>query len=256
MTPTPCDELVHNMGGLFECSSVDGYTRIRTPYLYPDGDVIDLYLKEGEGLSTLTDLGETLGWLRMQTVANKQTNRQRRLIDDVCVTHGVELYKGMLMTRVREPEDLAPAVTRLSQAALRVADLWFTFRGQMVASVRDEVAEFLEERRIGFERGERLVGRSGRPWVVDFHTRTPRRSALINVLSTGSRATARRLVEHYFTVWYDLSHLKAGTEPLRFVSLFDDELDVWTLEDFRLVEDVSEVAFWSGKDEFAGLLTD
>lgn len=254
MTPTPCEQIAQNIGELFECSSVDGYTRIRTPYLYPDGDVIDLYLKEGNGISTLTDLGDTVGWLRMQTVANQMTVRQRRLVDDVCSTHGVEFYKGMLMVRVSEPEDLTSAVTRLSQAAMRVADLWFTFRGQITASVRDEVGEFLEEERIDFGRRERLIGRSGRPYTVDFRTRTPRTSALINVLSTGSRASARRMVEHNVAVWHDLNHLKVGAEPLRFVSLFDDELDVWTPEDFALVEDLSDVVFWTRKDEFAELL--
>lgn len=254
MTPTPCEQIVQGMGELFECSKIDGYTRIRTPYLYPDGDVIDLYLTEDDGTSTLTDLGETLGWLRSQTVSDRKTTRQRRLIEEVCLTHGVELYKGMLVVRARGEEDLGSAVTRLSQAALGVADLWTTFRGYSAASVSDDVEEFLVARRIGFDRREKLVGRSQRIYTVDFHTRTPQRSALVNVLSTGSRATARRLVEHNVTVWHDLNHLKLGAEPLRFVSLFDDELDVWTPEDFRLVEDLSEVAYWSQKDDFTEML--
>ncbi len=243
------------MGELFECSSVDGYTRIRTPYLYPDGDVIEVFLKDNGGVPTLTDLGETLAWLRMQTVANRKTTRQRQLIEDVCFTHGVKLYRGMLTTRVRDGQDIASAVTRLSQAALRVADLWFTFRGQTVATIRDEVGEFLEERQIGFDRDEKLVGRSGRTWSIDFHTRTPQRSALVYVLTTGSRASARRLVEHTIATWYDLSHLKLGQEALTFISLFDDELDIWTPEDFRLAEDLSEVAYWSRREEFVEMVT-
>lgn len=254
MTSTPCEQIARSMGELFECSQIDGYTRIRTPYLYPDGDVIDLYLKEDGETSTLTDLGETLGWLRMQTVANRKTARQRRLIEDVCLTHGVELYKGMLVVRAREQEDLGSAVTRLSQAALRVSDLWITFRGYGTVSIYEDVEEFLGARQIGFDRGEKLVGRSQRVWTVDFHTRTPRRSALISVLSTGNRATARQRVEHTVAVWHDLNHLKLGAESLRFVSLFDDDLDVWTPEDFRLVEDLSEVAYWSRRDDFAELL--
>ncbi len=255
MNPTPCDYIAENMGELFGCSQVNGYTRIRTPYLYPDGDVIDLFLSQVDGgASTLTDLGETLGWLRTQTVSERKTNRQRRLIEDVRLTHGVELYRGMLMVRVRDPGEMAEAVSRLSQAALRVSDLWFTFRSQSAASINDEVEELLVAREIRFERGERLTGRSGRAWRVDFHTRTSERSALINVLSTGSRPSARRLAEHTLATWHDLSNLQLGPEGLRFVSLFDDELDVWTPEDLRLVEDVSEVAYWSRRDEFAELL--
>jgi len=52
-------------------------------------------------------------------------------------------------------------------------------------------------------------------------------------------------------VWYDLSHLQMGPEALRFVSLFDDTLDVWTPEGFHLVEELSEVSRWSRPDELA-----
>lgn len=256
MTPTPCDYIAESMGELFECAPLGGYTRIRTPYLYPDGDVIDLFLTDvGGDPVTLTDLGETLGWLRTQTVSERKTDRQRRLIEDVCLTHGVELYKGMLMVRMKDMSEITEAVSRLSQAALRVSDLWFTFRNQAAASINDEVEEFLAAREIGFERGERRVGRSGRAWRVDFHTRTAARSTLVNVLSTGSRPSAHKLAEHTLATWYDLSNLSIGPESLRFISLFDDDLDVWTPEDFALVEDVSEVVYWSRKDEFAELLT-
>ncbi len=255
MSLTPCDYISENIGELFDCSPVGDYTRIRTPYLYPDGDVIDIFLRDSaDGASTLTDLGETLGWLRTQTVSERKTDRQKRLIEDVCLTHGVELYRGMLMVRVKDIADISEAITRLSQAALRVSDLWFTFRNQAVASINDEVEEFLATHEIQFERGERIVGRSGRIWRVDFHTRTSERSALVNVLSTGSRPSARRLAEHTLATWHDLSNRRIGPESMRFISLFDDELDVWAPEHFGLVEDVSEIAYWSRKDEFAELL--
>jgi hypothetical protein len=247
---TACEQLAGQIGELFVCSPLKKYTRIRTPYLYPDGDVIDIYLKEQNGESTLTDLGETLRWLRMQTAATQRSPKQRQLIEYACMTHGVELFKGMLMLRLARTENLAAAITRLSQAALRVADIWFTFRTRAIESPTDEVEELLREKVIPFERGERLAGRSGRIWTVDFHTRHPRRSALVNVLSTGSRAAARGVSEHVLALWYDLSHLNVGPEALRFVSLFDDTMDVWTAEDFRLVETLSEIARWSRPDEF------
>jgi hypothetical protein len=52
----PCEEINRIIGELFTCSTVSGFVRIRTPYLYPNGDVIDLYLQEKEGQKTLTDL--------------------------------------------------------------------------------------------------------------------------------------------------------------------------------------------------------
>jgi hypothetical protein len=63
------------------------------------------------------------------------------------------------------------------------------------------------------------------------------------------------VVEHVVTTWHDLSHLKLGQQPLEFVSLFDDTLDVWRPEEFRLVEEFSTVTRWSAQDELAALLT-
>jgi len=73
---------------------------------------------------------------------------------------------------------------------------------------------------------------------------------LVYVLSTGSRAAARAVAEHVLAAWYDLSHLKIGPQALNFVSLFDDTLDIWAHEDFKLVSDLSDVTFWSKPDEF------
>lgn len=251
---TPCDYIAENMGGLFECLPVNGRIRIRTPYLYPDGDVIDVFLVDDGFPTTLTDFGDTLGWLWTQTAAKDRTARQQRLIQDVVLTHGVELYRGMLTIRVQDSKSLAEAITRLSQAALRVSDLWFTFRSQSADLVNDDVEEFLRDMNIAFDRGERLVGRSGKHWRVDFHTRTPQRSALLNVLSTANKPSARGMVEHMTAGWLDLSYLGMGEGNTRFVTLFVDQFDVWTPEDFKLIEQVSDVAYWSRRNDLAELL--
>ena len=245
-----CEDIARRVGQLFVCTTVNEYLRIRTPYLYPDGDVIDLFIKWDERHFTVTDLGETLRWLSMQMVSWSKTKKQLELIGDICLTHGVELFKGMLTARAASLEEVGEAVTRVSQAALRLSDLWFTFRVRSVESLTDEVEDFLKEKEIPFERGESIPGRSGRVWRPDFHTRHPNRSALVYVMSTGSRSVAKVMVESVVASWYDLSHLKLGKEAYHFVSLFDDAYDVWKEEDFKLVSDLSEVAYWSKPDTF------
>lgn len=249
-----CDEIKSHISELFICEQINEFVRIRTPYLYPDGDVIDLFIKEGEGISTVTDLGETMRWLRGQTVTSKRSPKQRQLIEDVCITHGVELYRGMLSVRVRDIHDLPASIMRAAQASLRIADIWFTYRLRSFENVTDEVAEFLDDQKIQYDRGEKLVGRSGREWTVHFHTRTPQRSALVSVLSTGSRGAARGVVEHNVAAWYDLNRLLVGPEALKFVSLFDDTMDVWTAEDFKLLENLSNITRWSQPDQFRELI--
>jgi len=251
-----CREITAGVGELFQCSPHGDYERVRTPFLYPDGDNIDLFCQRSAETLTVSDLGETTRWLRMQSVSPRRSPKQRALIEDTCLTHGVEFYRGMLIARVRPGDAIAPVITRVGQAALRVADLWFTFRTRSVESIADEVSDFLIERNLRFERGSKLAGRSGRTWFPDFHVRAPLRSSLVYVLSTGTRSAARSVSEHVLAAWYDLNHLAAGPEALRFVSLFDDTADVWATEDFSLVEGLSTIARWSRPDEFADLLAE
>jgi hypothetical protein len=254
--PAVCEVLKANLGELFTCFEQGAYQRIRTPYLYPDGDNIDLFCKTQNDAVSVSDLGETTRWLRMQSVSPRRSSKQRQLIEDICLTHGVEFYKGMFQARYRPDESLAMVVIRVAQAALRASDLWFTFRTRAVEAITDEVADFLVERQLSFERSEKLVGRSGRSWNVDFHVRVPERSSLVYVLSTGNRSAARSVTEHVLAAWYDLNHLVVGPEALHFVSLFDDTADVWSKEDYKLVEDLSTVARWSRPVEFVIILSE
>lgn len=253
----PCVLIQEQMGELFRCAEVGRYIRIRTPFMYPDGDYIDIFWENraGDETVTLSDLGETVRWLKMQASTLKRSPKQNQLILDVCLTHGVEFFKGMFQVRYRPGDNLAMAVTRLSQAALRASDIWFTFRTRVAESVTDEVAEFLGERQIDFDRNVSLPGRSGQKWQVDFHARARERSSLIHVLSTGSRGATGRIKDHVVAMWLDQSHLKVGPERLNFISLFDDTSDVWSAEDFRQLEDLSAIARWSQPDELAQLLT-
>lgn len=254
MSAILCDDLRQGIGPLFTCTEQDRYVRVRTPFYYPDGDVIDVFVRRDDGAVTVTDLGETTRWLRMQTVAPRRSPKQSQLIADACLTHGIEFYKGQLLLRVQPGETLGTAVMRLAQACLRISDLWFTFRTRAIESVTDEIADFLDEKSISYERNERLPGRSGRVWRPDFHARTAQRSSLVFVLSTGSRPAARRISEHVVAAWHDLSHLQVGPSALQFVSLFDDTADVWSEEDFNLVGDLSEVTRWSDPKGFANQL--
>jgi len=69
-------------------------------------------------------------------------------------------------------------------------------------------------------------------------------------LSTETQGAARRLVEHVVTAYYDLQKKRNGT---RFVSLFDDSVEVWKEEDFKLLDPLSEVQIWSKRDELSRL---
>ena len=98
---------------------------IRTPYLYPDGDNIDLFCKAEGDAVTVTDIAETAGWLRMQSVAARRPPEQNRIIDEVCAAHGVEFRQGMFPARCRSVGEISRG--RSAGSAGGAADLWPVF---------------------------------------------------------------------------------------------------------------------------------
>ncbi len=255
MTTAFCEQMKGQLGAMFVCSQFpNDMVRVRTPLWFPDGGVIDLFVRQGKTNGfVVTDLGESLGWLRTQSISGRRSPKQDKLIADVSMTLGVEIFKGQIVLHTTS-EKIAQSVMKVGQAAVRLTDLWFTMRTRAVESVNDEVADLLIEREVVFDRSPKIVGRSGRAWTLDFQTRADGKSTLVSVLSSGNRAAGRRVAEHVVAAWHDLSAYKLTT-PTRFVSLVDDTIDVFEEADFKLVESVSDdVARWSRPDEFVEIL--
>ena len=250
-----CATIGQSLPTLFTCSPApqEG-VRVRTPMLYPDGDVVDVFVLERGETYTVTDFGDTLGWLGLQSTSRGRSRRQEALVRDVCQTLRIELVQDQLALQQVSSEELAESVLRVSQAAVRVSDLWFTLRSQALQTTADEVDEWLQEKRIPFDRAVQRQGRSTRTWTVDFATYADSRTALIFLLSTGTRGAVRRLAEHVLACFVDLNHLKVTEQGLSFVSLFDDTEDVWRAEDFNLLSEQSEIARWSRPDKFERLI--
>ena len=251
-----CVRISGTLSPLFSCAPApqEG-VRVRTPLLYPDGGVVDVFVLERAGSFTVTDFGEALGWLSLQSASRQRSARQQVLVQDVCQTLRIELFHDQLVLRQVMNDGLGESVLRVAQAAVRVSDLWFTLRSQALQTTAEEVDEWLREKQIPFERQTSKQGRSARNWTVDFETQTPSRTSLIFLLSTGSRGAAHRVAEHVLASCVDLSHLKSTQPNLEFVSLFDDTEDIWRPEDFSLVESHSEIARWSSPDGLERILT-
>ena len=274
-----CISISQSLAPLFVCSPApqEG-VRVRTPMLYPDGDVVDVFILERDNSYTITDFGDALGWLGLQSVSRHRSPKQRMLIQDVCQTLRIELIQGQLVLRQVMRDELGESVLRVAQAAVRVSDLWFTFRSSShrdasndvatsptsyerrtdgrwaLQTTADEVDEWLREKTITFERAVKEMGRSTREWTIDFRTTTTDRTTFVFLLSADSRRTAPSVTNRVVTGCVDLNHLKESHNSLALISLFDDTEDIWRSDDFALLENVSEIARWSRPGEFESLL--
>ena len=135
-----CVYLGKNLSPLFDCTPapIEG-VRVRTPMMYPDGGIVDVFVLERGEAYIVTDFGDALGWLQMQSVSRGLTKRQNTLVGDVCRTLRVELFEGQLVLREVKPEELGDAVMRLAQAVVRVSDVRFTMQPRRIKTTADEV---------------------------------------------------------------------------------------------------------------------
>ena len=128
MDPSHVDAaLAETLPRLFQCSPApQGAVRVRTPLLYPDGGVVEVFLSDNAGGYTASDFGQALGWLRMQTTCDRRSPEQNRAIEESCQTLGVELQRGQLVLRLEEGAAIADAVLRLALAVVQVSERCFT----------------------------------------------------------------------------------------------------------------------------------
>ena len=223
--------------------------------MYPDGGIVDVFvLEEEDGQCKVTDFGEALGWLRMQSVSGRRSTKQNQMIDDACQTLGVEMLRGQLVLRLLSDDRIGEAALRLAQAVVRVSDLWFTLRARPIETAAKEVNHWFKTKKIEFERSVKQRGTSGREWTIDYQTHMHTKTSLIFLLSSDSRGATQRMTEHVLAGWVDLGHLKDSKSRHSFISLFDDTKDVWQRKDFDLLKPYSKIARWSRKEEFERIL--
>ena len=264
------EQLTSSLPPLFRCDALgENRFRVRTPLIFPDGGVVDVFVSKSNDLYTVTDYGDAMGWLDMRSATPGIAAKQRSLVADACRTHGIELKGGHVMLRSIEAKDLAESIMRVAQAEASVGDVWFTMPQAMrmpqeLQSVADsrssedstasDVDAWLRGKDLQFERKYRIKGGSEQTWSVDFRTRSPAGESLVFLLSAKTRTTARRRVNEVVTAWFDLGANSESHSRPAFISLIDDTTRAWRDEDYNLLKQQSDVAFWSRKDDLERLL--
>ena len=119
-----CATIGKTLPSRFECSPApqEG-VRVRTPLMYPDGGIVDVFVLARSNGYIVTDFGDALGWLHMQSVNAQPSPQQNLMIKDICHTLGIELHSGQLVLRSGLDDTLEETVLRVAQAVVRVSDV-------------------------------------------------------------------------------------------------------------------------------------
>ena len=260
ITAQICTSLHAQLGALFECEPAGERVQIRTPFIFPDGDLIDLYWRDTSLGQVVSDLGDTCGWLFINGAHQELTSEQSQAYDEACSIYGVERRDGLLLAHIADG-NLADAVVRLAQAITMISHTLDV--GQQTVPTLPEVAvsnKTMTETRIltairkhdwRFGRNVKRAGQQHSSWTVDFVVRTPQREALLMALYGRKHyGWQRRAIEHAFTVFSDLAPvLDRQIVPSKTISVIDDSDVRWDYEPIEILTKVSKVVRLSEPEE-------
>lgn len=119
-----CAAIGKTLPSHFECSPApqEG-VRVQTPLMYPDGGIVDVFVLKRDNGYIVTDFGDALGWLRMQSVNAQLSPQQNLMIKEICQILGIDWHSGQLVLRSGVDDTLEKAVLCVAQAVVRVSDV-------------------------------------------------------------------------------------------------------------------------------------
>lgn len=243
-----CDDIIkgyiEELQGDFAClPSTGDRMRVITPYLYPDHDRIELFIRLQGKAVTISDLGQTLNYLEssgLDVIGNPiREFKAHRIAEGL----GVEIERGVIVKR-GNTKDVGQLVFDVLTACKAVGDLVYTTRAYEPALFEEVVAEFLISEELKVETQYPVAGRSGTSYRVNLRVVTPHKDALIATISPKTPKGTYNRVNATFRMWSDVNGDREK------YSLLNDETTHIREGDLALLERVSRVYKWSAKDEF------
>lgn len=233
---------------LFDCRLVDDYLEITTPFVYPDGDLVNVFIKIlSDGKMVVSDYGETLRYLVDSDFDPTGTTKRREQFSQTITYFGLEYQNGELFKTVERNEELFGTIFDLGQSAIRITDLLLTKRVNYIASFRDSVKTFLDENEIEYEPDYEVKAGNESIYQLDFAIRTKRNElSLLSLVTTTSPANANAVVNRTVRIWNDIRNNKSLHAS--YISLVDDSIPVWRPEMVKSLEFVSKVYSWSHRE--------
>lgn len=221
-------ELQRDVRDSFTIEPSDSGCLIRTSYLFPDNDPIEVFADrsaEGERVR-LTDLGETMGLLFLQGVEIRGRSRQEWHLETALRRLDINLDGQELVVDVPLRE-LGDGLIRLVEGIKALSYLVYTTRARIGPDFKREVSDWLEEERVEFESDYPVSGQSGRIWTIDFTREIGEEPPiLMQALHSETVGYAVRLAERTALMWVELSEASPAFHKL---SLIDDTIEtpVW-----------------------------
>jgi len=221
----------------------NGMIRMATPFTYPNGSHIDLFITpnlDAAGRLELSDLGLTLDYLADLGIRPNSTAKRKQVVTDICKSLDVDLSGGAF--RAFMPHDqldaLPQTMIRLGQACLRVAEMQWSQRFRTASVFQDDIEEAIEGMGLEYEANPVLEGVGSIQVTMDFLVRGAHQQSAVRTLSTANRVAAHGMANEALRSFFVI---RDSHRELQRVTIYDATQDIFRAEDLRILEDLSLV---------------
>lgn len=242
------------IAGLYDCEDgPNGSITIETPFIFPNGDLLDLSVEQTSDGFVVSDLGETCGWLFRTSGIDNLTPARHEKIHEIENGTGVQLWHGNLRYQCESSGDIALGVHSVAQAALQMAELRHSTKAAPRPRNRDRLDEWLEAKSLKVARGVRVPGRSRRNWKIDYRTTLDGHDSFAMWIDRPDHPGALAAQYRAYTTYADIMRSANGVASVPRISILDGADAQWSAEDRALLEDVSSVVCWADQDQLLAL---
>jgi hypothetical protein len=247
-------DIKHALSMISECDVVrSGALRMSTPFLYPNGSHVDVFLEQRRDLFNsyiLSDYGQTGLYLEDAQVRLDSTERRRQILGDICSQLGISFKDGALTLQITSDEivDISNAVMRLSQACVRVSDFACHQRLRSANPFKDDIEEFLESSGLRFVADKRVRGPYGRDVKLDFEVTGKNSKSLVLILAAMNEPSAHTAANEIFRKWHELKVAQMDSS-YKFVTIYNSASKAIRTDDIQLLNDHSATISYPEQEE-------
>ncbi|MCH4164203.1 MAG: DUF1828 domain-containing protein [Lentilactobacillus diolivorans] len=160
---------------------------IDTPFLDDDFDDIILYAYQSKNQKImLTDNGWTLDNLSSHGVTfDKRSTARNKILSEILANYGISKDTGSKKLYINAFRRDFPAVKqRLLQGILKIVDINYLSKENVMNSFSDEVAKIFDKHDILYSQSKAVIGRNGLSFIFDFIIPTKNRNSCDKLIRT------------------------------------------------------------------------
>lgn len=232
---------------LFKCTEYKKYLVLTTPFFYPDGDEIELFMDIKDDRLILSDMGETFRYLDTYNFDVLSTNRRKEIVNEVIASNNVRLSKGIIYAVIKNPVNILEATINICQSIIRISDLLYTVKGHSLAAFEEEVKSFLDEHKLIYQE-EYKVETSVSSYQFEFAIESRKGIILLKLMNAPKKNTAPP-VDRIVRIWFDIStEFQKEFPKENRITILDDSSYRWLPSQYAVIEKLSIVNLWSKKE--------